>query len=511
MIIFSVILIHLAFHLLFAGKASFTLSDHRVHLFLIKRIKENENQFLSDYLIGFNEQNLAYPQLYHWVLSFLPEWLYKEKYEYIGIVIKIAEIVAFNIFLFHIQSILKFPNYVIFHSNIIFNLFPFSYVIWNAKNNGLSARGIGLIIGQIYLYLILCNSLGGSIFLIASIFIVVLVAILTSQMALQFIILSLPFFVFIFNLPLLIIFPFAAYFLFFLLLPKTAKSYLVGQYNHKRNYALFLSEIFILKIRYSIWRDFVYDFWRKGKSLKTLNYIITNPVVESLYGFPYIFLLIPFFSLILHSENILEASLLKIILTCCALFLLTSFRATRFLGEPQRYIEFSIPVISLLFCLKVSTPLYYIYAAFVFLFIVAYKLLWGRYQKHQKTDSKIDFPLEISGMINGSNTFYSNTKIISNDYELLKQLSPLDLKVIIPGITEYYSTKEDFQSQFINQEFKKVSPQWLQIKADKYEPECFILNNDIYEKDYLKITFSSFELDYEKVLSFFQFDIYKRL
>ena len=127
------------------------------------------------------------------------------------------------------------------------------------------SSGIGLVVGQVYLYLIIIFIISGSLWLLLPIFIVVFIILLLSQMATQLVILSLPFIVIIFKVPELLLLPFLSYLLFYLLMPKIAKNYIIGQFNHKRNYALFLAKIFILNKRPSIYRDFVYDFWIRHK------------------------------------------------------------------------------------------------------------------------------------------------------------------------------------------------------------------------------------------------------
>ena len=70
-----------------------------------------------------------------------------------------------------------------------------------------------------------------------------------------------------------------------------AKSFLEDQIHHKRNYSKFMIKDCHFKVRYSIWRDFIYDFWVK----KDKNYIFGNPAVEVFIGaFPSCFVLIAY-------------------------------------------------------------------------------------------------------------------------------------------------------------------------------------------------------------------------
>jgi len=114
-------------------------------------------------------------------------------------------------------------------------------------------------------------------------------------------------------------------------------------------YAKYLANRFILKHRYSIWRDWIYDFWfKKEKKITTkFSYIYTNsffiliflnPFVPiSLYGY--------FHQVTLTNEiNIaLYSFAMKVNIVGVIIFILTSLRVTRFLGEPERYVEIIIP------------------------------------------------------------------------------------------------------------------------------------------------------------------------
>ena len=239
-------------------------SDHAFHVNLIYKLKNN-HRFCDYSPFQVNEVNFCYPQLLHWLLSFFPEKIYRVHHFYINLTIKIIELLSFNMFLFYMQSIIGFDDSKLLYANIVFNIFPFSYAVWNAKNTGISARHIGLIAGQIYSYLLVVYYLDNNTLMLVPLFLVVFIILLLSQMSMQYVVLSLPFYAILFNMPEIILLPFLAYGLFYLLMPKVAINYIIGQYNHKRNYALFVADIFILKERPSIYRDFVQDVWIKVK------------------------------------------------------------------------------------------------------------------------------------------------------------------------------------------------------------------------------------------------------
>ena len=140
--------------------------------------------------------------------------------------------------------------------------------------------------------------------------------------------------------------------LFMVAFPELFKHYIRGQFNHKKNYALYLASIFIMKYRPNIYRDFVYDFWVRLAKIKTertqaLNYIYTNPIVELIYGFP--FLWATFFFAYRENQLLFSNELFIIIGATLLIFFVISLNPFRFLGEPQRYLEFTLPLITVAF------------------------------------------------------------------------------------------------------------------------------------------------------------------
>jgi asparagine N-glycosylation enzyme membrane subunit Stt3 len=57
-------------------KTSHFGSDHYFHLNLIRLIQQNQHRFVKKYQNFIDNNYIAYPQLFHWILSFLnaPIW-----------------------------------------------------------------------------------------------------------------------------------------------------------------------------------------------------------------------------------------------------------------------------------------------------------------------------------------------------------------------------------------------------------------------------------------------------
>jgi hypothetical protein len=461
-----------------------TGSDHATHISIIKRIKDNKHSFIYDYLLGYNEKYPFYPQLYHWLVSFLPERIYRCKYHYINLAVKTIEIIAFNAFLFYLYRQLAFDEIVFLYANIVFNTFPFSYAAWNAKNSGLSARGIGLVSGQVYLFLLVAYLLSGNFLILPAIFVMVFISALLSQMALQFILLSLPLVVVTFSTPELLLLPFMALGLFYILMPNVANNFLIGQFNHKKNYALFMAGIFILKGRPSIYRDFVWDFWIKLKAnwKHALIYLFGNPLLELVYGFTYMWFVI---YVGLTSGFGEELNLMyKLVLISLGLFFLTSFRLTRFLGEPQRYVEFVIPLISVLFVLIHN---YHIILYFLLLSILG-SLVPLLILKISNNESIIGEPPKKYHLINYLEKRYDkrSTVLTSNDSEILKIISGLGFKICRTDYSRYYKCEKCFYKYCYNNNLSHLSPESIFEYINSYNVNVIILNDDIYGIQELK-------------------------
>ncbi|NOX50265.1 MAG: hypothetical protein GXP16_06980 [Gammaproteobacteria bacterium] len=131
--------------------------------------------------------------------------------------------------------------------------------------------------------------------------------------------------------------------LFLALHPSYGWSYIKHTFLFSKAYSADLAAIFILVRRYSIWRDFVWDFWKQFATnplKKSLSYIYENSAIIVIF-------LNPFFLIgtigFLFSETTGAPPLLAysgmIITLALVVFIATSFRKTRFYGEPERYVE----------------------------------------------------------------------------------------------------------------------------------------------------------------------------
>jgi len=344
---------------------------------------------------------MAYPQFYHWLLSFFPQEVVKDKYWIFSFIINLLQISFFLIFSYSIYPSLslEMPRQTFISiSSLVFILTPFSFAIWNAKNVGISARGFGLLLGQLYLYNILWFYLSSNVTFLAIAFILVFLILLSSQFTMQFVILSSPFLAIFFQNIFIVLNTVVAFLLFYLFMPTICLNFLKGQLGHKYLYSKYSANVTILKSRYSIWRDFVYDFWVKLRTdfKRGIFYIYYNSLVSITLGIPFIpaLLIVLFLNEDMRSlffQNAYTHGIALSVLACLVVFLLISFRKTRFLGEPERYLEFCIPQLSIL---SIVIFVHHFYLFFVLLglclALVLAQLSYSYYKKNKAKSFSFD-------------------------------------------------------------------------------------------------------------------------
>jgi len=334
-------------------------SDHKLNLSCVYQVKHNGNRFINERQDSLFNKGMVYPQLLYWVWSLLPIKTIKRYSVYTTLLFRFLSSICFVIFLHFLAPYtgLPYDSFVIYAS-ILYAFTPFTYNTENAKNLGLSGRGMGLFFCEVYTYcLFLFIVSGNPILLILATFAGLLIF-LSSQFAIQFLIfgssiLSILFLDWSFILVLM-----GSFTLFFLGFHKYAKRYIKLQFAHKRMYFKVISHSPTLKFRTSIWTQLYKDFWLdtiqvirgRGDKKKLLKSVLTNPVIVVIVSFPTLVLMLIY--TIASPSAFSELSVMQqagaMILSMAISFILTSFNSTRFLGEPQRYIECITPFIAIL-------------------------------------------------------------------------------------------------------------------------------------------------------------------
>ena len=468
-------------------------TDHFVHLRIIKYLKAS-NKYLLKNVFTINEKYCFYPFLLHWLISKLPnKAIQGEGYKKITFGINALRIIFFNLFCFQFSLFSNSSSWIL--TNIIYLTFPFTYLKWNAINTGLSARGFGLLLGEVYLYLMFGYFVYDNHLVFAIICLYGILFYLSSQFATQFFILASLFFtIFFFDLRFILI-PLTSSILFYLIFRKVAKSFFYGQFNHKRNYLkYFLKTQF--KHRKSFYRDFIYDFWVKlFRNLKDgIKYIVTNPFVETFYGFLYLTVLF-----LLKPDGFINPSNMElIILSGVFCFILTTFNITRFLGESQRYIQFTIPFIAIEFVNSFSFDFVLQILLTSIIIIVTYSFFYFR-------NSDLDRKNPVEWVHEVKNTLQENDVIISNDIQLLKIFSS-DFQIISTDWTHYFKDKKEFHFNH-PKNYSILSPEALNHFNKKYNPTILLLSDKLYNNNERNLINNYFSL--KKINEFEDFKIYR--
>ncbi len=464
-------------------------SDHHFHLNLIGLIKNNKHKLLHYYHNFLGSTSIAYPQLFHWLFSFFSQKNIAKKIFIYKSLIYFLDVAFFLLFFYSdlvaFKSTKPLLNLCLYES-VLFIFTPFNYVRWNATNAGLSPRSLGVLLGRLFVYAFLFYLKSHSWLAFALMTIVCFVVYLSSQFALQYIIfLCFIYGMFSFKLELLLV-PFAGFLLFFIANTKVALLFIKGQYQHKKTYATFFAKRFILKYRPSIWRDFVYDFWKKlvTEKWKALPYIQYNAVITIFWGFTilpitiiYFFKIGLFSSFEAFTNGLQQSPFLSVVFVTIGIFLLTSFRITRFLGEPERYIEFVLPVIVVLFMQSFSSAI--IYYAVLFYITVSFLLLIINkfYSKHiavnTNSTSNVVATIEINSLLNKVKIEKGDLRIFSNNEEVLRMLLNTNYNFLIPDI-QAKKTGSFYYCDIYNNHYPQINTQLLEPMINEFMINIFI-------------------------------------
>lgn len=496
--------------LLLQFKISKSGFDHYYHFGLIESIRNNNKKFVLKQESYIIDNNFTYPQFFHWLLSFLPEKFIREKYNKIGQFINFLILASFVVFAYTVYDFLDLKisrELFVLYSGLAFTLSPFNYLLWNAKNRGLSVRGFGLLLGFLYLYCIVWLNLYESNWFYLPIYFLVFIILLSNQFSFQFVLLASPFLAIFYKDIFLVFPPFVAALLYLIFFRKIAISFFKGQYYHKTNLFKYLAKNGLLKRRYSIYRDLVWDFWKK----RDIKYILNNPIVAVVLGFPFLSVLVFFVikNFIEKPDFVPSVTVFVFIipiLTALIAFFLTSFRPTRFFGEPERYVEFALPFISLIsvFYLQNFEWIFVLLIIFSFVYLIYQYALFG-FNKDETNfniyinniknfiaeNSKKEFFLTFSNNISTLNFLIDNNKF----------------KILSPNITSDHTGSVHIKDIFVKG-FPLVNTAVLMTLITEFNIEWFILDT-VYLKEEDFNSLEKKDITFHKVMTNNYFILYK--
>ena len=393
--------------------------DHYANLSFIKDIQLNNHRFLLRNSNVLFDKNFAYPVFFHWLLSFFPFEIIKEKYFRLNISIELINSLVIVTMILALNQFADLATCGMLFLLIVTN--PFNRFLWNAKVSGISSRNFGLLTIYLFIFYFSSNLFQTNIYLrIAGFSFLGLIVILSSQFATQFLLIfSCTCIFFGKNLPAISL-P-VSFFAFFILMPGVFTSYIKGQIIHKKNWIAHISKIDLFRYRPSIYRDFVYDFY-KNRSLK---YFLNNPVIEVITGFPLLVILLYKQPQIIWHNPIIFSGIFS--------FLFTSLGFMRAFGEPQRYIEMIFPVIIITtFKLINSTDIFavIIYGVVFFIFhFNTFAVFWRNEMFNEQTFA------QIKKLINNGNDG-NKAMLFGNNWSMQGHFLPeKNMNILMPVFT----------------------------------------------------------------------------
>jgi hypothetical protein len=322
-------------------------SDHPVHTFIARNIRANAYRLFVRIPRLLNTCYCAAVPLYlHWIVAHFRSSAARWCERLLNPLVNTLHVAVFALLAWLMAREAHLPTLFAGLATCAFALTPQFYHALSARNFGLSSRGIGLLLLTVFMllaYQIEVHSVGRTGWVALALCGWLIWGFSTfAQQALCILSLLL---VVIGRHYAPLIGTLCGLVLFIALHARYALGYLIHTLRYIRTYQRELASIYILAGRYSIWRDLVWDIWTKipaglagaaryayGNSV--LIVVLLNPLVVlacwgSLSG------RLPQGGLLAYAGQVTVAGALAM--------LFTSFRATRFLGEPERYVEATAP------------------------------------------------------------------------------------------------------------------------------------------------------------------------
>ncbi|MXP15152.1 hypothetical protein GRI44_10370 [Altererythrobacter confluentis] len=319
-------------------------TDHAVHSFLIRCIRQNNYRLFVRIPNLINKAYIgALPLYLHWIFAHFSPGIMRRAERLINPFMNACQVLlvamvagwaaGMNVYFAAICALL-------------FALTPQFYHALSARNFGLSARSLGLFfltaaIAGGYLVEADPTSIKGWGLLIISCYLIwafstfgaqalILISVLAALLTGHFHTIA---------------GAVAGLIVFVCLHPRYSLGYLYHTYRFIRAYSVELAPVYVLSRRYSIWRDIIRDIWiRIAKNPKDgLRYAYENSLIVSALLNPLFIVAILGKITVLGQDEPLVAYACDFALAGWAAMLVTSLRRTRFLGEPERYVEATTP------------------------------------------------------------------------------------------------------------------------------------------------------------------------
>jgi hypothetical protein len=455
-------------------------TDRYYHRLIVDLIVKNRHKLITVHSNLLNTNIMSYPQLLHWVMSFLPERGYVFWSKYLNVLITtLLSVLNFGFVTAlypKMESIVHMPyGYYILWCSLIFALIPYSYFGNNAKNVGLSARGVGLLFTHAFVYFTILLVLDFNWVYYGVVVLLGFFIILSSQFATQYLLLSFIPIGILFQQWELFAVPFVAWILIFIIARKVAVNMVLGQGRHKVLYATRLAKVFILQFRESIWLDVFNLLPRKiyrvlfghTKLKDEYPYFQGNALVIFFLQMPFVVLIL--LKMFIWPEPGLALNVsFSIIVITVGIFFLTTFRITRFLGEPERYMEFVFGLFGVAVLALYHDYIWIIVSVLAFSVILVAAQLYQAYQRRLVDSTFAGEAIEYRKLLEEMSDKGTDLRLLANSTELVK----IFLSTKIP---QYWFVVNGLQSDGITfqelyrERYEAIEPTQLPRLIEKYD------------------------------------------
>ena len=179
------------------------------------------------------------------------------------------------------------------------------------------------------------------------------------------------------------------------------------------------------------------------------------------------------------------------------MFVFTSLKKTRFLGEPQRYVELVIPFIVIYFSLSFSL-FHFLILCIYSTFIIIFNFWYDGVFKTDIMSKKSSRDFLIDRLEQYSNLDYI---VISNDNHVTKYLSLLNIRSLRPSLTSFYKSELEF-NKYYEGDYAIISKNTISQYLIKYNIDLIVVNEDFYDLN---------EIDFKSINGNHTFDIIDKI
>lgn len=328
-------------------------TDNAVHWFLVRAIRKNGNRFFTRIPGLLNRPACGAMPLYlHWILARFPDRVFQFAPWTLNPAVNLIHLLIFAGLASATARLLAYEVEWVLMMTAVFALTPQNFHALSARNFGISSRGMGLLFltlfysAFIYVQLAATAVWAGWLAMgLAAYLIFAFNTFAIQSLLILSAILSVLFWHWIQWLGIA-----GGLAIFVAIHPRYSLSYLVATWRFVVAYARELAPIYILNRRYSIWRDLIFDIWLRiaRAPQQGLRYAYENSILVSFLLNPLVLVAVAYRFSNSYAAGSLMGLICALALSGAIAMLATSLRATRFLGEPERYVEAVTPWSTLL-------------------------------------------------------------------------------------------------------------------------------------------------------------------